>query len=269
MIQKFYIMLICFLAWMLVIHPSFTKSLAQTEGGSISGVIKDSESNTVPGITIIALLKYSASPSSSKSFEVISNDEGNYKFSNLPGGVYDIQVKERWLFKPETKMNIRVRQSQNTNVNFRLKVVRPCEGNASETNSVSDSDKAEIIRLVLEDALVKKEIPDYNLLTEGKENIILSTQNIRSNWVPSLPGYKLILMSPAEIQKKADFEGDFLHLSFVVFKVKGSCVAVTLANSWAVGKHSGMGYLSGGGFTYEYRKQSGKWVGKGISGWIS
>jgi hypothetical protein len=36
-----------------------------------------------------------------------------------------------------------------------------------------------------------------------------------------------------------------------------------------VGKRSRMAYLSGGGYTYEYRKESGKWVGIFVSGWIS
>ena len=51
-------------------------------------------------------------------------------------------------------------------------------------------------------------------------------------------------------------------------KVRGQCIAVTLSNTWAVGKNSKSAYISGGGLTYEYRKESGKWVGKFITGWV-
>jgi hypothetical protein len=260
--------IVCFFIGLAFLQVPIVKSSAQIEGGSISGVIKDSESGAVASAKVTALLENSQP--TSKSFEVMTDSEGNFTFNNLPAGTYGIRVSvERSLFKPETKTNIRVRKSQNTRVDFRLKYAQACDDTPSQPSKVSDSDKAEIIRLTLEEALVKKKIPDYNLLIEGKESIVLSTKNIKPSWVSDLPGYKLALMSPSEIQKKADSGGDFLHLSFVEFKVKGSCVAVTLANSWAVGKNSGKGYLSGGGFTYEYRKQSGKWVGKGISGWIS
>ena len=87
--------------------------------------------------------------------------------------------------------------------------------------------------------------------------------------MPSIPGYKLILMDPIKIQKKADQEGDFLYLSFSDFKVSSSSVVVTLMNGWAVGKKSDMVYLSGGTSTYEYRKVFGKWLGQLIGGTIS
>jgi hypothetical protein len=45
--------------------------------------------------------------------------------------------------------------------------------------------------------------------------------------------------------------------------------AFALSNGWAVGKNSNMGYLSGGGWRYEYRKEDGKWIGKILVGWIS
>jgi hypothetical protein len=76
-------------------------------------------------------------------------------------------------------------------------------------------------------------------------------------------------MGQRQIQRKADREGDFLYTSFPEIRIRGACIAVTVANTWAVGRRSRMVYLSGGGYNYEYRKQSGKWVGKFVSGWIS
>ena len=146
---------------------------------------------------------------------------------------------------------------------------KPCESPSQASREVTESDKAEIIKLMLMTALVEKLIPDYRLLTERSRRIVISTENIRPGWIPTLSHYKLIALERREIQKRADRSRDFLYLSFSELRVNGSCVSVTLVNSWAVGKDSGMGYLSGGGFTYEYRRQSGKWIGKWISGWIS
>ena len=146
---------------------------------------------------------------------------------------------------------------------------KPCEPSSPASSEVTESDKMEIIKLTLMTALVEKLIPDHRLLTERSRRIVISTENIKASWIPTLSHYKLIPLERREIQKRADRSRDFLYLAFSEFRVNGSCVAVTLVNSWAVGKNSGMGYLSGGGFTYEYRRQSGKWVGKWISGWIS
>lgn len=249
--------IICFFVVLVVIQAPIAKPSAQIEGGSISGFVRDA-SGAVYGAKVTALLE--TSQPTSKSIEVLTDDEGRFNFDDLPAGAYEVRVSvERSLLKPEAKTNIRVRKSQNTKVDFRLKYVQACDDSSSGPSNVDDTDKAEIIRLMLEDALATNKFPD--LLTEGKQSIVLSTKYIKPGWVPNLPGYKLILMSQSEIQKKANSEGGLPYLSFVKFKVRGPCVSVVLAN-WGVGN------LGGGAFNYEYRKHSGKWVGKGIGGVI-
>jgi len=238
-------------------------AFGQVAAGSLSGVVKDTASAVIPGAKV-SLQK----TKSEKSVDTVTDTEGRFKFSDLRPGIYQLRV-EHSEFKSATKENIVVVESQNTETDLKLERPQACDDASAGPSDFTDSDKAEIVRLVLVDALVEKKIPDYRLLTETQNSIVVSTLNIQRSWVPNLPNYTLKLMSPAEIQRRADGQGDFLYLSFAEFKVKGSCVAVTLANSWAVGKKSGMGYLSGGGFSYEYRRQSGKWIGKWISGWIS
>jgi len=232
-------------------------------GGSISGVVKDRGSAAIPGAKVTL-----QETKSTKAVETVTDTEGRYKFTELPAGSYQLRV-EHSEFNSATKESIAVVESRNTEIDFRLETRQACDDASPGSSDLTDSDKEEIVRLVLVDALVEKKIPDYQMLVESKKSVVVSTLNIKQARIPTLPDYTLKLMSPAEIQSRADGQGDFLYLSFDEFKVKGSCVAVTLVNSWAVGKKSGMGYLSGGGFRYEYRKQSGKWVGKWISGWIS
>lgn len=141
---------------------------------------------------------------------------------------------------------------------------------------VTDEDKTEIIKQMLEPQLVgekvdetDKIVSDFELMMRAKGGIVLSTENVKARLVPAIAGVRLQLLSPREIQRKANREGDFMYLAFPQFEVKGSKVVVTLVRTWAKSKDSAMGYLSGGSETYEFSKESGKWVSKFIKGYIS
>lgn len=134
---------------------------------------------------------------------------------------------------------------------------------------VNDSDIDELFRLTLERALVDKEIPDYNLIKD-KKNIVLSTENVRMDLVPEIPGVNLLVMEPDQIQRKANREGDFLYLRFSKFKLLTNKTAVVqLDNIWMKSKTSTVMYVSGGGFTIFYHKESGQWEDEVVSMWIS
>ena len=137
-------------------------------------------------------------------------------------------------------------------------------GQGTET----EKDRADIIRLSLQWALVDKKISDYALL-EDPQNVVISSENIDGTLLP-IPGVNLILLDPQAIQKKANQEGDFLYLVFKQVEVNGSSAEVSLENTWAVGKDTRRGYLSGGGARIAFDKKSGGWVLREIlSFWIS
>lgn len=138
-----------------------------------------------------------------------------------------------------------------------------------DVSALTAEDQAEIIRLTLERALIDQEIPDYQLIAE-QENIILSTENIDASLVPTLPGIDLILLTPEEVQARANSEGDFPFLEFSQFSARSESEATVSFNSrWAVAEDSQMGYLSGGGFSIDYQKDGGGWTGEVTSAWIS
>jgi len=133
----------------------------------------------------------------------------------------------------------------------------------------NEDDKAQIVRLTLERALLSREIPDYQLIAD-KSNIVLSTQHLDRAWVPELDGIKIILLDPKEIQSKADQAGDYLYLQFRELEVQeNGRIIVCLDNLWAVSKNSTVIYLSGGGFTIEFHRETGRWVGEVTMTWIS
>ena len=134
---------------------------------------------------------------------------------------------------------------------------------------LTSEDQPELIRLTLERALVDKEVPDYALLAE-QGTFILSTENVDPTLVPELEGVELTLMTPEEIQARANEEGDFLYLRFDEITAESADkVTVSFSNAWAVAEDSDTGYLSGGGFSIEYVREDGGWNGEITSVWIS
>ena len=126
---------------------------------------------------------------------------------------------------------------------------------------VTERDKAEIVRLSLQWALVDKKIPDYRLYFSQMENIVLSTENIEAGLLPQIPGVNLTLLQPEEIQKKADEEGDFLYLRFLQLEVSNSEAKVSLDSTWAVGKDSQETHHAGyARCNAEYHRESGEWI---------
>lgn len=240
-------------------------SSAQEAKGSISGTITDDAGAVIPGAKVTAKLE-----SENNQFvrTVVSNADGEYSFSDIPTGIYEITVDLIYGMSYRNK-NLSVSAEQPTKLEIKLEYGGDCESTSGKTIELSETDKAEIVNQILEDSLGVNKIADYGLLTTQKGAIILSTENIKSELVKPLKNISLKLMSESEISEKANKEGDFLYLSFDKFKVKGECVIVTISNTWAVAIDSGKGYLSGGGSIYLYRKESGKLVGKSIGGWIS
>jgi hypothetical protein len=130
-------------------------------------------------------------------------------------------------------------------------------------------DRAEIVRLSLERALVDQEVPDYQLIKD-KKNIVLSMANIDVSLIPTLPGINLIPLTREEIQAKANSEGDFLYLEFIEIEAESDAKATaSLGNTWAVAQDSETLYLSGGGFTIEYTKNADGWLSEVVAIWMS
>ena len=153
---------------------------------------------------------------------------------------------------------------------IRLQTIEQCKG--EKLDHLTAADKDEIITLMLEDALTRKRIPSYsNLIMDN--NALLSTVNIESQRVSNPAGLRVVLLSPGEIQARANRQGDLMYLEFGKFEPHGSCVAVSLSNLWADGTstiETGPKTLLGEGcLNYVFYKRSGKWMGEFVDGWVS
>jgi len=132
------------------------------------------------------------------------------------------------------------------------------------TLNSTDRDKAELIKLTLERAIVDKEIPGYESIKD-KRNIVLSMENIRKELVPRIKGVKILVLGADEIQDKADREGHFSYFRFSRLNFQNSENAVVvLWVMYTVSKDSDFGTMGGmdiGGFVLCYKKVSGHWEG--------
>lgn len=134
---------------------------------------------------------------------------------------------------------------------------------------ITKHSEKDIVRMTMETALVKQEIPDYEML-KTQHDIILSTENIDPKIIPALPGVNLIMLSQSEIQEKADKEGDFLYLHFKKVQVGMLKSSVSLDNVWIRSKDSKKVYESGGGLTLWFYNVLGKWIeSPARQSWIS
>jgi len=135
--------------------------------------------------------------------------------------------------------------------------------------TITNRSEKEIVTRSLNLALVKQELPDYKILKK-RNPIILSTENIAPDLIPNLPGVNLTILSPAEIQNKADAEGDYLYLRFTQLRIGTLMSTVSLDNVWVRSKDSKTFYLSGGGLKLRYYNLFGFWIQSPYIGrWIS
>jgi len=232
--------------------------------GSLYGVVTDKQGSLVPRAAVVATLKGAPSGPGSRIFETETNDRGRFKLENLPFGLYDVHVSFAGS-GVQIGRTVSVPRGKAVEIDFELGY--GCDEISEASGIVNDADKAEVVRLTLVQAIS----PKLRLLEQKQrdERLILSSRNIKPEWLKGVTGIRIRLLSEKEIQREADLHGDFLYMSFPEIRVRGECITVTVANSWAVGRHSRMVYLSGGGYTYEYRKELGKWTGRFVSGWIS
>jgi hypothetical protein len=238
----------------------------QKGAASIIGIIIDPNGAVIPGAAVTARIITSDQRKPRAEFNTYSDDEGHFSFPEIPPGLYEIRVNAEAVNYAAVK-KVRVRELSAAPITITCSIVesKGCIGRNLGSGVISDRDRSEILRQALQQLVHSKMLMGDQL----KGQIVLSTQNLKREWVPEVAGLQLALMSSHEIQKKADHENDFLYVSFSRFKVNGMCAVISFSNTWAVGKRSTMVYLSGGGFEYEFHKESGKWVGRFLSGWIS
>ena len=89
--------------------------------------------------------------------------------------------------------------------------------------------ESEIVFETLQIALMEELIPDHHIITHNTSTVVLSTELIEDvNVLGRVGFYRLLLLSPEEIEAKANAEGDFLYLVFTRFEPNPENIMVTI-----------------------------------------
>lgn len=243
----------------------------QAKGGSISGTIAGPELNSAAGIGVSASLQEPNPGFQTPTFTTMSDDKGHFELSSLPAGNYQLEVfpKDKWLFK-QTSMPVIVRDDQRTTVDVRFRFIDRCEGKSGE--ELTSADKAAIVNLMLDEAVIQKKTPNRSSLVTNQKSI-LSTKNIDVDRISKPAGLELLLLSPAQIQDRANHQGDFMYLEFDKIEMRGACVSVSLFTLWADGTSTVWNpptkNLGESAVYYVFNKRNGTWTGEFVTGWIA
>ena len=133
----------------------------------------------------------------------------------------------------------------------------------------ADSRETQILDLAMERALIEKKIPDHGLLADPRK-VILSDRNLPAEWKPRLAGVEIVILSQAQIETRADRDGDFLFIYVSELSFPDSDTAsIRVHSMWAKAKDSNVVYLSGGGFVVLYEKDGDTWKEASSASWIS
>lgn len=256
--QIYFRVIACTLS-VILLYPAF--AVSQTNTGSLSGIVIDVLGIAIPRTKVWATRR----SDQGARFETTTGDSGTFSFANLAPGVYEVTVV-REDTGSAIKQIVTVTSGRMAQMEVRFSGCDNVPGGKDDVSDVSDRDKAEVLRATLVQGGRQWGLVDQQQRETG---VILSTKNIKRDWLQGFQDLRIQLWTPERIQRKADDEGAFQFLLVPEIKVRRQCVVVSLSNTWAKGKRSKSSDMSGGALIYEYRKEFGKWVGKVVASGIS
>jgi len=134
----------------------------------------------------------------------------------------------------------------------------PAATPTADPYALSAADKRELAEIGLQWA-VDGGLSDFALVKDPV-NLIVSNANLPDKSELKLTGRTLTVLSPQQIQERANKEGDFLYFRFGAFIGYKDRARVTVGLVWAVSSQSESQYLSGGGATLKFERRDGKWT---------
>ena len=130
---------------------------------------------------------------------------------------------------------------------------------------LSRTDRTNILRECLTLALTEKQLPDFHFF-DKVEFIPISSNNINSDSLPNIPGFKFMLLDSTQLRVRADSLGDFSFIEFhKIVQMPDNSVDITLNHSWALNqktRRQRVIIMSGGFIDIHCYKSLGIWTGE-------
>jgi hypothetical protein len=147
--------------------------------------------------------------------------------------------------------------------------------NFPKTNNFKlETDRQKLIYTILERAITKKDLPDYNRIKDPSRIYILDhsyayffgtdeleMQRLDDADIPSrINEVRFCMKSDDELQAIADKEGKYMYFSIGQLEINDSTATIGLTNSWKVPNNSKEVMMSGGGYVWRLKKENDQWV---------
>jgi hypothetical protein len=164
---------------------------------------------------------------------------------------------------------------ENENMKSYLPIIIVCIvgvncNNKSLNLSKSNQDIVEVIKMAINNAIVNRDIDEYDQLIQDNKNIIIRDTLISQRMLPKINGMKYKIMSITQMRQKANKDGEFVYLYFnEIEKDTGNTVVIGIGTSWITPQGSKRVHLSGGYRKYKYKKINGEWKSELIERLIS
>jgi hypothetical protein len=128
----------------------------------------------------------------------------------------------------------------------------------------------EVTKLAIANAIVNKDVEEYDQLIKNNSNIIIYDTLISYLTLPKIKGIKYDIMSITQMQQKAGKDSDFVYLYIHdLYEDIGNVIVIGIGTAWITPQGSKRVYLSGGYRKYKYTRANGKWKSELIARFVS
>lgn len=167
----------------------FSVSYTQSQmTGRIIGKVTDKEGNILPGVTVEI-----QSPSMIGTRTAITNENGIYRFLDLPPGTYSIRIEVPG-FMTQTLKDIAVRIGENTLVNITQAEILPGEGEKPRYKFKRPTETKKMPRYKIKRPTEKKESPPAKI-----EELSVNIKKIIGEEIDMLSSGKIMYNPPKEM----------------------------------------------------------------------
>jgi len=233
----------------------------QVKLSTVSGSVIDQVAAVLPGVQV----SLKGNTDKERIQKTTTNSDGNFIFTDVPPGDYEIEVKIGYINRSFRKQINVTSSSQSSQLQIAISL-EPCgDENVSDNSSqLTDSDRAAITR-----ETIALRFP--NIAARDQTNfpkLIFSNENIETAWLSPELKERVSVMSRIKIQDITDTTGEFMYYSVSTMSKRGNCVSIELFDNWTVKGQLENANMAGGGRSYEFRKVNGQWKGTAFMSWV-
>ena len=245
---------------------------AQELTGTITGKITDNSGSVANAEVILKSVAKTNYPRYQRRASTVN--DGTFTFNSIQFGTYSLRIENKCV--TEIKEGIEINSAKPVNIEIKIGSEdcvqkealetakwKICEENTSQNNiELTDSDKSEIFRELLKNDDEEYKISDYDILANQSAGIVMSAEDADKHWLKQITTPKMTILNPTEIKAFAKKRKEDIMVLFFDANPVGNCVKANIGTGVIIGKKSKRIYLSGGGCSFIFRKEAGKWIGK-------